>query len=241
MKRNVLSTKVFLLMVVVAWLLSGCQILDLLLPNRSTGEIADALPDDAALQELEEAIDEMADELEDAGADEALAVTVSPITNSFTLHYKFDAETTAFHGTGEETVEVVYKSDYSTGSPSKQIFPFTKPFDGEQYTTVSGLNAGVPCTVLLKSDVDYMIIGEFLPETCAFNFVLNADLEDMNIIENNCHEFANVLENYPTFFIPPPDQQIVVLRENEEVFLDQYHSVRITDIKFGYPVNCPMQ
>jgi hypothetical protein len=228
-------------MLVLVFSLSGCQIVDMLWPNTDLQEVAELLPDDADLQELEQAIDEMETELEEVGSDEALAVTVSPITNSFTLHYKYEAEAVAFNGTAEETFDVFYTSDYSTGSPIKMIFPFTRTFDGVQNTTVAGLNAGVPCFVKLKSDVEYLVMGQFLPDTCEFNFIFNGELEDMNISENTCLEYANALDNYPTFFSPPPDKMIVIKQENEIVFLDPYHSVWLTDIKFGYTVDCPMK
>jgi hypothetical protein len=63
----------------------------------------------------------------------------------------------------------------------------------------------------------------------------------MNIVENTCLEYANMLENFPAFFSPPPEKIIVIKQENEIVFLDQYHSVWLTDIRFGYEVPCAMK
>jgi len=170
-----------------------------------------------------------------------MGVTVSPITNSFTLHYKYESEAFAFKGTAEETFKVEYISTSTTKSPIKTIFPFTQAFDGYQFTTIAGSNAGVPCYVQLQSDVDYLVMGEFLPDTCEFKFVFNGELEDMSILGNSCLEYANMLENFPTFFSPPPEKIIVIKQENEIVFLDQYHSVWLTDIRFGYEVPCAMK
>lgn len=229
------------MLLILALFLNGCQIVELLWPNTDLQEIADVLPDEANLQELEDAIDEMESELEQIEPEPDMGVTISPITNSFTLHYKYESEAVAFKGTAEETFKVEYISTYTTKSPIKMIFPFTQAFDGFQYTTVAGLNAGVPCYVQLKTDVDYLVTGQFLPDTCEFTFVLNGELEDMNIVENTCLEYANMLANYPTFFSPPPDKMIVIKQENEIVFLDQYHSVWLTDIRFGYEVPCAMK
>lgn len=230
-----------LIMLVFVFCLSGRQIVDMLWPSSELQEIADVLPDEAELQKLEEAIEEMETELDQAEPEPNIGVTVSPITNSFTIHYKYASEAVAFSATAEETFDVIYSSDYTTVSPIKMIFPFTRTFDGVQYTTVAGSNAGVPCFIKLKSDVDYLVMGQFLPDICEFNFIFNGELEDMNIVENTCLEYANALQNYPTFFSPPPDKMIVIKQENEIVFLDSYHSVWLTDIKFGYPVNCNMK
>jgi hypothetical protein len=227
-----LRISIFLLIyLIVSFGLSGCQILELLWPSSGLGEIADSLPDDADLKDLEEAIDEMEDALEDEVQDPAQVVTISPITNAFTLHYKYESEAMGFNGRAEETFRVIYQSDTSKGSPSRMIFPFTKTFDGYQYATVTGSNA---CYVNLKSDVDYLVMGEFLPETCEFKFIFEADLEDMNVVENTCIDLANALENFPTFFSLPPETTIVITKENEVVFLNPYHSVWISDVEFGY-------
>jgi hypothetical protein len=78
----------------------------------------------------------------------------------------------AFKGTAEEAFKVEYISTYTTKSPIKMIFPFTQAFDGFQFTTIEGSNADVPCYVQLQLDVDYLAMGEFLPDTCEFNFFL---------------------------------------------------------------------
>jgi len=47
------------MLLVMSLCLSGCQIVELLWPNTDLQEIADVLPDEADMQKLEEAIDEM--------------------------------------------------------------------------------------------------------------------------------------------------------------------------------------
>jgi len=239
MSANILIRKVFPIITVCALLLSSCQVFNLLWPKDGPVDIAEVLPDEAEIEALEEEIEKMEEELEAVATEIEPNATVYPLTSSFTLNYNFKAESPAFLGTASETQRVEFVGSVET-DPDLPSYPITKTFTGSQYTVVEGLKGGVPCQVKLKSDVKYLLFGQFLPKTCEFQLVLDADLEDMNIVENNCIEYANILENFATFFIPPPDVTFTVTRAGEEVFLDQYHSVSLSDIQLGYPITCKL-
>lgn len=75
-----------LIMLFLTYFVSGCQIVDLLWPKPELQEIAELLPDEAQLSELEKAIEELESEIKAVEPEHDLEVKVSPITNSFTLH-----------------------------------------------------------------------------------------------------------------------------------------------------------
>lgn len=234
--------KLIPLIFICAMLLSSCQVFNLLWPKNSPVDIAEVLPDEAEIEALEEEIEKMEEEVEAVAPEVESDATVYPLTSSFTLHYNFKAESTAFLGTASETQSVEFVSSVGA-DPNFPSYPISKTFQGTQETVVAGLNGGVPCHVTLKSDVSYMIYGQFNAKTCQFELTLSGELEDMNVVENDCIEYANIIANFPTFFIPPPDVIFLVTRAGEEVFLDQYHSVRLSNINLEYPIadTCPMK
>jgi len=227
---------------ICALLLSSCQVFNLLWPKNSPVDIAEVLPDEAEIEALEEEIEKMEEELEAVATEVKSNATVYPLTSSFTLHYNLEAKATAFLSTASETQQVTFVSSGSV-DVNRPTYPINKQFYGSEETIVEGSNAGVPCFVKLKSDATYDLFGQFNPKTCQFELTLSGELKDMNIIENSCLEYANQLQNYPSFFIPPPAVIFVVARAGEEVFLDQYHSVSLSDIKLEYPIanTCPMK
>ncbi len=234
--------KLIPLIIVCALLLSGCQVFNLLWPKDSPAEIAEVLPDEADIEALEDEIEKMEVELEAVATDIHAKVTAYPLISSFTLNYNLEAKTTAFLSTANHTEQVTFVSSGPV-DVNKPAYPISKKFNWTQDTVIEGSNAGVPCFVKLKSDATYNLFGQFNAKTCQFELTLSGELDDMNIVENSCLEYANQLQNYPSFFIPPPAVIFVVARAGEEVFLDQYHSVSLSDIKLEYPIanTCPMK
>jgi len=234
--------KLIPLIIVCALLLSGCQVFNLLWPKDSPAEIAEVLPDEAEIEALEEEIEKMEEEVEAVATDVHAKVTVYPLTSSFTMHYNLEAKATAFLSTASETQQVTFVSSGPV-DVNRPTYPINKQFYGSEETIVEGSNGGVPCFVKLKSDATYNLFGQFNPKTCQFELTLSGELNDMNIVENTCLEYANQLQNFPTFFIPPPEVIFVISRADEEVFLDQYHSVRLSNINLEYPIadTCPMK
>ena len=225
--------KLIPLIFICAMLLSSCQVFNLLWPKNSPVDIAEVLPDEAEIEALKKRLKIETGSRNGLPEVESDA-TVNPYL-SFTLHYNFKANRLPSRTASDQSVEFVAVSGGSQFSSYKSA-----NFQGTRNPSC-GLNRRA-CTSTRKVCQLYAFMASFT-QTCQFELTLSGELEDMNVVENDCIEYANIIANFPTFFIPPPDVIFLVTRAGEEVFLDQYHSVRLSNINLEYPIadTCPMK